>query len=1323
MAESVNMLTLGINPTPAVEGGRVVNRSLDSIAQSAEKAANSLANIEGKFDILNAGFRKTDQTIEKTVQRIDSFTKQYNEAKKAMLNNTSSTDGIFTRMSEGYDGFTSKLATARAIVVEFYAFAKDVTELVEDKANFRALAASYGSNSELILSASRKATKGMVSDVELMAGASRALELGITDDYTKIARIWEISEAKADALKKSQIQVFGEITDSIGRGSAKQLLALGLLPESMKKAGDGTELLMKKTDLLKMTLDQGGTTIKRLGDNGLSSSDAVNKLGASCTNFFNDIKISFEPGVAVAVAGLQKLVQTAHWTFNALKTIKEGLPGGSIWGAEKDTDQIIEEQTADLSVIKNPILRNWKLAGRYSQMADFNSQMSPRVSDATRKKLEEENEILTNLSAQAKTEAVIDSAKFARKMFMSGGGLSIGYGTPGEIKVDESGYKAREELLKGQRDAVEAANQASEKYFKTLNLTADAEYKLQKGIADTNLELGKIKVGSDFAQKLALVPAASATAFAGLGKVLQALPPFLDNVDRAVVKIRLEPLSEATTKYFGSLLDGNQTLEEHGKLLDGFSGTMGTAIGAAGGLGNSFLAVNGALNSINFARAEKEIDAISKKVWTTADAFNAWAVAAGAAGMIGPAAKLIPTKDMDDITKKAREEDQNRVEKLSSKMRINVRDSFEQGLYDAMNGGNFFKSFGEALKQQVTSALAASLTDSIFKGGAGIFSLGGTQGNNGILSNLLGSGGIFGKGAGALGSAGTALIAGYGINKLFGSGGVFGSTQEKFQGQATSSVQGINDQVKQAMAARGAVGSMLGVSDATLAAMNDLQFANAAVISRTSGDGIFKKKTKTYDIDATAANASLEKFSALMAGAQAEAARREFEKSMESLRDPAKALAMTIEDLDKAIARVGSTSPEGMTLTTQLAQAQNQQRGELESRRASFFDFVVGNPYAAGVQGGDMLKFLAQSSGGKVQLPGMTETGTEFSLMQSAIQTQASSEYELGHGGSIDQKKEMLTNYLGALDDLIKNTSFRVNDTALTISERQQALSEFQTATQSYWSTKDQLYQIEQEGLAKSSPKQEDLIRDMETNKNSWLGFSAANPYFITSDADRSYLRSAISSGSATGATDVGALRNSVDIMSRNANAAFSFDSRQLLASGDSAQQLASLRDQAGIANSEAGFYGGIMEEARAQINTEGQSIEALSLAYDRFQTAQRAHFDARMRALRAEQDAISLTKQQEEETARLQKEEEARQKEKAQANFNNALGSLTTFIAGISKNKFGQTVIDSTGRFTSTDDLMQRIASGVYGEDQALMGNLTQAVAKATRSYGYGRN
>lgn len=116
-----------------------------------------------------------------------------------------------------------KIATAG---VELYKLGAQATR-VENA--FKNMAASVGSSSDEMLTALQRASRGTISDTDLMLAANRAMMLGVTSDAATMGRLLEVAIARGQAIGRSPLEAFNDIATGIGRMSGPILDNLGIL--------------------------------------------------------------------------------------------------------------------------------------------------------------------------------------------------------------------------------------------------------------------------------------------------------------------------------------------------------------------------------------------------------------------------------------------------------------------------------------------------------------------------------------------------------------------------------------------------------------------------------------------------------------------------------------------------------------------------------------------------------------------------------------------------------------------------------------------------------------------------------------------------------------------------------------------------------------------------------------------------------------------------------------------------------------------------------------------------------------------------------------
>lgn len=96
------------------------------------------------------------------------------------------------------------------------------------RTSFDNLAASAGTTGDALISALRSASRGAISDSELILAANRANLLGVADTAQELTQLIEVSRARGTALGLSTQQAFEDIVTGIGRESALILDNLGI---------------------------------------------------------------------------------------------------------------------------------------------------------------------------------------------------------------------------------------------------------------------------------------------------------------------------------------------------------------------------------------------------------------------------------------------------------------------------------------------------------------------------------------------------------------------------------------------------------------------------------------------------------------------------------------------------------------------------------------------------------------------------------------------------------------------------------------------------------------------------------------------------------------------------------------------------------------------------------------------------------------------------------------------------------------------------------------------------------------------------------------
>src|SRR4030095_2169560 len=97
--------------------------------------------------------------------------------------------------------------------------AKTAAETERLGAAFDQMATAAGSSGEAMLSAMQQASRGTISNAELMASANRAMLLGVADSSEKMGQLLEVASARGKAMGETTAQAFSDLVTGIGRMS------------------------------------------------------------------------------------------------------------------------------------------------------------------------------------------------------------------------------------------------------------------------------------------------------------------------------------------------------------------------------------------------------------------------------------------------------------------------------------------------------------------------------------------------------------------------------------------------------------------------------------------------------------------------------------------------------------------------------------------------------------------------------------------------------------------------------------------------------------------------------------------------------------------------------------------------------------------------------------------------------------------------------------------------------------------------------------------------------------------------------------------------
>jgi hypothetical protein len=183
--------------------------------------------------------------------------------------------------------------------------AKSAAQAERVRSSFDQLAEKAGSSADEMLVAMRRASRGMVSDTNLILNANRALITGVADDAEEMAQLLEVARVRGQALGIGLDEAFTRLTQGIGKREKEILDELGIVLNLNTVYADYAQALGTTADALTETqktqaffnaviassrdlLEESGAAAETAADKFDKHAAAVDNLNLALGNFFRE---------------------------------------------------------------------------------------------------------------------------------------------------------------------------------------------------------------------------------------------------------------------------------------------------------------------------------------------------------------------------------------------------------------------------------------------------------------------------------------------------------------------------------------------------------------------------------------------------------------------------------------------------------------------------------------------------------------------------------------------------------------------------------------------------------------------------------------------------------------------------------------------------------------------------------------------------------------------------------------------------------------------------------------------------------------------------
>lgn len=181
------------------------------------------------------------------------------------------------------------------------------------------LAKNMNISSKDILSGLQTASKGTVSNYDLILSANKAMSLGVAKNTNDFTTLMEIARVKAKNMGITTTQAYNDIVTGLGRGSAMILDNLGITinaaqanEEYAKSIGKTVNQLTdseKKQALINKVVAEGRKELEAAGDVMLTDAERRQKLAAQIENMKDRIWSALLPTVQKLMEAVTPLIE------------------------------------------------------------------------------------------------------------------------------------------------------------------------------------------------------------------------------------------------------------------------------------------------------------------------------------------------------------------------------------------------------------------------------------------------------------------------------------------------------------------------------------------------------------------------------------------------------------------------------------------------------------------------------------------------------------------------------------------------------------------------------------------------------------------------------------------------------------------------------------------------------------------------------------------------------------------------------------------------------------------------------------------------------
>jgi hypothetical protein len=307
-----------------------VNRVADSfsgqrILQQANIAVKAVESIGGASKLTESEQRRLNATLSEAVEKYRALGEKapkamidLERATRAVSESTGGLSGRMVAVAASIGTLVGNLATdaVRALGRELVEIGSNGIKLAPVVDAFQKLTAGINQSSEAMLGATRSATKGLITDLDIMAASNKAILLGLPVTANEMGVLGTAAVALGRAMKQDAGKSLDDLITALGRSSPLILDNLGLTVKvgeanaqfaaQLGKAADALSPAEQKLAFYNAAMDAAKAKVETLGGVQLTLADQVTRASNVFKNFTDalGVAIARSPVLNAALGGM-----------------------------------------------------------------------------------------------------------------------------------------------------------------------------------------------------------------------------------------------------------------------------------------------------------------------------------------------------------------------------------------------------------------------------------------------------------------------------------------------------------------------------------------------------------------------------------------------------------------------------------------------------------------------------------------------------------------------------------------------------------------------------------------------------------------------------------------------------------------------------------------------------------------------------------------------------------------------------------------------------------------------------------------------------------